>query len=210
MAKTKMKKIKSFKKLGSLRKREWLKIAEGVEIPIKSLNLFEEIEMEDDEIKPPVKEVKCTQEEIEEFAKENPDVKKIYLKNLKKKVFDYTDEEYLKKVKEHNVIKNINQALRYIDLDYPTEDGKKLWEDMGLKSNKDIDGLREFLFNELELGTDFYKKLRIAIEAVRDEPVVSKLLELENMFGGESGISILSKVMEMLDGMNDGKENKES
>lgn len=200
-----MRKLKSFKKVKSLRKREFVEIGGGLELPIVSLSLFEELKDDNDMPKPPIKEVKCTDEEIEEFKKENPDVKPLYLKNLKKKVYDFTNEEYLEEIKDMQVELNVNKQLKHVDLKYPV--GKeKLWENMGLESAEDIEGLKDLLFNKLELGQGFLQSLMIAIKAVNGDAIVSRILELQNQFGDKSNFDIMNELLEFVESK---KENGE-
>lgn len=199
-----MRKLKSFKDIKSMRKREYVKITEDIFIPVKSLNLYDEIKSEDLGIEPPVKEVKCTEEEVKEFAENNPGVNKMYLKNLKKKVLDYSDKEYQKKKEDKTIEITLNKVVKHIDLKHEVENSdEKLWENIGLESAEDIEGLKDFLFNKLELGTTFFTKLRNAVEAVKGDPAATKLNKLENVFGEDMDIT------EMVTHMVDFMENKD-
>jgi len=200
-----MRKLKSFKSIKSLRKREFIDLGEGLVLPIKSLNIYDEVKDELEKIKPPILEVKCSQEEIEEFKKENPDVKPLYLKNLKKKVYDYTDAEYVEKVKNNAIRMNVRNLLKHIELDYKV--GKELlWENMGLKSVDDIEGLENLLFNILELGTSFYQKLEMAIKSVNGDTIVSQIVEMQNMFEGKSTDQIMAVLLDYLKDKKNGKD----
>jgi hypothetical protein len=190
-----MRKLKSFKSIKSLRKREFIDLGEGLLLPVKSLNIYDEIFDEVDLIKPPIIEVKCSDEEVEVFKKDNPDVKPLHMRNLRKKLYDYTDENYLKEIKQNAVSNNINKQLKHIELDYKL--GKELlWENMGLKNKDDLEGLSDLLFNKLELGTTFYQKLEVAIKAVNGDTIVSQIVELQNMFEGQSSFEVMKTLLE--------------
>lgn len=185
------------KKNKSLKKTDKIEIAKGYYLPLRSLSALEMLEFEiKNEILPPAKTRKMTKEEKEEFLKNNKNISEAMIASYKVAYFDFTDKEYLEKLQKEQGRKNILNYLRYVDLEYEVEKDLPLWKDLGLKDNKDYEGLMDLLFNKLELDQVFLKNLIIKTKALEGETVYDKLAKVEEIYKDKSLIEILDTLLE--------------
>jgi len=199
--------VRSFKKLKGkcLVKRTEVKFdynGEEFALPLRSLGVLESAEPLNLGVKPPKVTRKATKEEQDEYLKENPDENKALLRSLKITEYDYTDEEYINKVREFDNIKNLLDLVRFVDLEFKI--GKeKLWENLGLKDESDLTGLIDLLFNQWKLDNAFLQRFSLAIKSLSNDPLWTELQKLDGAFGDKSWFELLPILTKALESENE-------
>ena len=196
--------MKSFKDLNkkSFKKEKFLEIYDGFGLPLKSLSFEESNKTIDFGIEPEKKIRNFTKEEMENYKSKNPNVNYSAIKAFQVLELDLTDEKYLKKIEEVKTNFAAIKACTYVDLDKKVDNGLSLWEDLGLKSNEDYVGLSKKLFSKeteggLNLGRTFLEKMNLIIKSLEDDPIIDKLLKVNELYQGKDSFSMLEDLEEL-------------
>jgi hypothetical protein len=197
-----MSKIKSFKsileKKKTFRREAVVPLDEEFSLPLRSLSAYQKNKASlIKTVRPPSKTRKMTEQEREEFAKNNPNISEVMIKSYVVAYLDETDEEYIANKQKYDVVNALLGYSVYVDLKHKVNKETELWEDLGLQNDEDYIGLTNLLFNELELGEDFLKKMIVAINALEGDPLYAKLAKLENLYKDKSILDLMDIIADV-------------
>ena len=188
--------LKSFKKA---KKKDFIKTAfamidDNYGIPLKSLTPLEALNFAIDNqiIKPPVKERKATDEEKKEFLNEGNKGGSMLAKNLKTTYLDYADEDYLVELQQNNGLQLLLDKVKYVDMNYKIGT-TPFWEDIGVKDENDYIGVVNFFFNKggLEIPEEFYNKFDITIKGLKGDNISQKVADMQSIVGDQEAVEII-------------------
>lgn len=205
-----MRKIKSFKSILE-KKKSFIRttevpIDEEFTLPLRGLSAYKKaLSIDIGKVKPPTKTRKMTKEEQEAFAKENPNISEVMIKQYVVAYYDETDPQYLEDKKKNDIIRALVEYAKFVDLNYPVTKDVALWQDLGLKSADDVVGLTNLLFVDMELGEDFLKKMAQGINSLEGDILLTKLAKLENFYKDKSMFDIMDMLSAEAEKANKGE-----